>query len=214
MEMHERPESPAERLANTASAAIGVALALACLPALLDRLAEGVSVYGKIGAWTFFGSVLLLYTSSTLYHALPPSELRRKVRLLDHAAIFILIAGTYTPITLGPLRDHGGFWLFGLEWVLAALGIAMKVSGSLRFGKVSNVIYLLVAWIGLLWARPFVLGMAMPGILWILAGGVFYSGGIVFYAARHRPYAHFVWHLFVLGGTCCHAVAVFGYAVK
>ncbi len=213
MSTQERPESQAERLANTASAAIGVLMALACLPALLGVVSR-VSVYGAIGAWAFYFSVLLLYTSSTLYHALPPGELRRKVRLLDHSAIFILIAGTYTPITLGPLREHGGYWLFGMEWVLAALGIAMKVSGSLRFGKVSNVIYLLVAWIGLLWAKPFAVGMAMPGIAWILAGGFFYSGGIVFYAAKHRPYAHFVWHLFVLGGTVCHAVAVFGYAVR
>ncbi|PTX92963.1 hemolysin D [Spartobacteria bacterium LR76] len=209
----ERPESQAERFANTASAAIGVLMALACLPALLGVVSR-VSVYGAIGAWVFYGSVLLLYTSSTLYHALPPGDLRRKVRLLDHSAIFILIAGTYTPLTLGPLREHGGTWLLGLEWILAALGIAMKVSGSLRFGRMSNIIYLLVAWIGLLWAKPFVVGMAMPGIGWILAGGFFYSGGIVFYAAKHRPYAHFVWHLFVLGGTVCHAVAVFGYAVR
>jgi len=98
--------------------------------------------------------------------------------------------------------------------VLAALGIAMKVSGSLRFGRISNIIYVFVAWVGLFWAKPFAIGMPMPGIAWILVGGFFYTGGIVFYAAKHRPYAHFIWHLFVLGGTVCHAVAVFGYAVR
>jgi len=156
----------------------------------------------------FAASMVLLYLASTLYHAIPHSRAKRVFKTLDHAAIYLLIAGTYTPFTLGVLRGAWGWTLFGLIWGLALTGVVLKLAGGLRRPWMSTGLYVAMGWLVLVAIKP--LWEAMPpwGMFWLVAGGVAYTGGVAFYAADHKPYAHFVWHLFVVAGTACHYVAV------
>jgi hemolysin III len=154
-----------------------------------------------------------VFLVSTIYHALAPCGAKRVVRMLDHSAIFVLIAGTYTPFALGPLAESGGLALLIAEWAMAALGIVFKIAGGIRYQRLSNAIYLFMGWLGILWIQPFIENATWPGFLWVLAGGVAYTVGIVFYAAKHKTYMHFIWHLFVFAGSSCHTVAIWRYAL-
>jgi len=209
----ERAELPAERVANTLSAAIGLLLIVPAASLLSEAVHRSEHPWAAFSGWVFGASLFGLYLSSTLYHALPPGGSRRIVRLCDHSGIFVLIAGTYTPFALGPLREAGGWWLFAIEWGLAALGIAFKLAGGIRYRRLSNALYAGMGWLGLLWLRPILEHMPIAGFLWMLAGGVAYTAGLVFYMARRRAYAHFIWHIFVLAGSACHFYAVLRYAI-
>ena len=164
------------------------------------------------GAVVFAVTVMLTYLSSTVYHAFPHGAIKRVLRAVDHGAIFLLIAGTYTPFTLGVLRGGWGWSLFGTIWTLALAGIVLKASGGVRFQRLSVALYLGMGWLVLVAIKPLWLAMPPEGLAWLVAGGVAYSGGVVFYALDRIPYCHFVWHLFVLTGTGCHFVAVMRYA--
>jgi hemolysin III len=154
-----------------------------------------------------------LYAVSTIYHALPQTRAKCLFRVLDHIAIYLLIAGTYTPFTLGVLRGPWGWTLFGLVWGLALVGILLKAFAGVRFEVLSVLLYLVMGWLCLIAAGPMLALVPSWGIIWLLAGGVAYTIGVVFYAIDHRVYySHFVWHLFVVAGTACHFVAVLGYA--
>ena len=154
----------------------------------------------------------LLYLTSTLYHALTPGRAKQVFQVLDHGAIYLLIAGTYTPFTLGVLRGPWGWTLFGLIWGLALVGIILKAMGGIRFPRLSIGLYLGMGWLAVVAAQP--LWMRLPGwgLFWLAAGGLAYTAGVGFYAASRLRYRHFVWHLFVLAGTACHVVAVSLYA--
>lgn len=165
-----------------------------------------------VGAAVFGTSALLLYFTSTLYHALTPSRAKRVLQILDHGAIYLLIAGTYTPFTLGVLRGPWGWTLFGLIWALAAIGIAIKSIGGVRRPRLSTALYLAMGWLGLIAAKPMWDAMPAWGLFWLAAGGIAYTVGVGFYAAERVRYAHSVWHLFVLAGTACHFVAVLRFA--
>jgi len=164
------------------------------------------------GAVVFGVSAALLYFTSTLYHAIPASRAKRVLRVVDHGAIYVLIAGTYTPFTLGVLRGPWGWTLFGLIWGLAALGIVLKAMGGIRYPRLSLALYLAMGWLVVVAARPLWQLVPAWGLFWLAAGGVAYTAGVGFYAASRLPYRHFVWHLFVLAGTACHAVAVLRYS--
>jgi hemolysin III len=138
--------------------------------------------------------------------------LKPVLRLLDHNAIFLLIAGTYTPIVLGVLYGPWGWTLFGLVWGLAVAGIILKTVSGHRFHGLVVGIYVLMGWIVLIAIKPLIEAMALPGIAWLVAGGLFYTGGLVFYRADNLPYAHFIWHLFVIAGALCHFISIAGYA--
>ena len=211
--MSERPQSPGEEIANSLSHGIGLAAALVGASFLIVAAIQQGSASFIVGASVFAATMVLLYLASTLYHALPQSRAKDVLLVCDHAAIFLLIAGTYTPFTLGVLRGAWGWTLFGLVWGLAVAGIAFKViGGAVRYPRLSTGIYLGMGWLFLITAGPLWHRLPLAGLLWLLAGGVAYTVGVGFFVAEKVRYSHLVWHLFVLAGTACHFVAVLRYA--
>jgi hemolysin III len=165
-----------------------------------------------VGCSVFAASLIALYAASTLYHAVRPSRAKQLLRVVDHVAIYLLIAATYTPFTLGVLRGAWGWMLFGLVWSFAALGIVFKTVLGMRYPRASTAFYLAMGWLAVVAVRPIVAQVPFPGLVWIAAGGLLYTGGVVFYVLEHRRYSHAVWHVFVLGGSVCHFFAVLWYA--
>jgi len=200
-----------QEIANSVSHGIGFLAALAAFPVLIlgafERGAPAV-----IGAAVFTVTMTLLYFTSTLYHALAQNRAKQVFQILDHGAIYLLIAGTYTPFTLGVLRGPWGWTLLGLIWGLAIAGVVIKANWGIRYPRLSTAWYLAMGWLILAAAKPLWLLLPKWGLFWLVAGGVAYTAGVGFYAARQLRYGHFVWHLFVLCGTACHFVAVWRYA--
>ena len=161
----------------------------------------------------FGGSLILLYLSSTAFHLAREDRLRSRLRRLDHAAIYVLIAGTYTPFTLGVLGGPWGWTLFGLVWGAALIGISTKLVGGMGYPRISLATYLTMGWLVLIAIRPLWLAMEPQGLLWLVLGGAAYSIGVIFYVASDLPHNHLVWHFFVLGGSTCHFFAALWYAV-
>jgi hemolysin III len=207
-----RAQSLGEETANAVSHGVGLLATVIASPFLLIAVARRGGPAVVVGASVFAMAVMLLYVTSTLYHALPASRAKRVFRVIDHGAIFLLIAGTYTPFTLGVLRGGWGWTIFGLVWGLAILGICVKVIAGIRFPVLSTCLYVGMGWLALIAIRPIWLHMPMPGVLWLVAGGVAYTAGVAFYAFDRVRYLHFVWHLFVIAGTVCHFVAVLNYS--
>lgn len=208
-----RGQSPAEEIANSVCHGTGLLAALGGSPVLLVQAARQGDAAFLVGASLFSATVILLYLASTLYHALPAGTAKRVFRVLDHAAIYLLIAGTYTPFLLGALRGPWGWTLLGIVWGLAGAGIALKASGRAANPIFSTGLYLLMGWLVVIAAEPLVTRVATASLLWLLAGGLSYTAGVVFYALDARlRYGHLVWHLFVLTGTVCHYFAVLGQA--
>jgi hemolysin III len=212
MTRHSRSLSVGEEIANCVSHGLGFLAALAATPFLVLAAIRRGDAFDVAGASVFGGSVTLLYLASALYHALPPNAAKRVFRIIDHSAIFLLIAGTYTPFTLGVLRGTWGWTLFGMVWGLAVLGVTLKAIGGIRYPRLSTMLYVVMGWIVLVAIRPLWLHVPLAGWLWLLAGGIAYTAGLAFYAAERMRYGHFVWHVFVLAGTVCHFVAVAWYA--
>ncbi len=208
-----RPPSLGEEIANSVTHGVGLAASLAAAPLLIIAAAHD-GAWRVVGSSIFAATLVALYAASTLYHALPPSRAKRVFRVLDHGAIFLLIAGTYTPFALGALRGPWGWTLLGLVWALAALGITLKSVRGFRHPRLSTAVYLVIGWLVVIALKPLVVNVSRAGLLWLLAGGLLYTGGVVFYALDHRRYVHSVWHLFVLAGSACHVVAVMLYAGK
>ena len=201
-----------EEIANSISHGFGFLLAIAFLVVLVLSAIELHSTRFLIGTSVFGGTMVVLYLSSTLYHSVTHERAKRFFRLLDHSAIFLLIAGTYTPFSVGVLRGPWGWTLLTTVWTLAVFGIVMKAIFGTRHVWISMVLYLLMGWLAIVAVKPILQLMPLPGVLWILAGGLAYTGGLVFFAAPRLRYAHFIWHLFVLMGTTCHFFAVLWYA--
>jgi hemolysin III len=208
----ERRQSRGEEIANSVSHAVGLVAALAAAPYLVVDAVRRGGTGAIVGASVFAATMVLLYLASTLYHALPRNRAKRVFKVIDHGAIFLLIAGTYTPFTLGVLRGAWGWTLFGLVWGLAAVGIVLKAVGRLRHRTLSTLLYLGMGWLMLIAVRPLWLRVPLSGLLWLLVGGIAYTAGLAFFAATGVRYSHFVWHLFVLAGTTCHFFAVLWYA--
>lgn len=204
-------QSLGEEIANSISHGVGFLAALAITPVLIvTAIPAGASAI--VGASIFGTTMMLLYLSSTLYHAFPQSKTKRVFQIFDHGAIFLLIAGTYTPFTLSVLPGAWGWTLFGIVWGLAILGVVLKSIGGTGTSKLSIALYLGMGWLAIIAAQPLLNSLSFWGIFWLLAGGVMYSVGVIFFAYDHRVrFNHFVWHLFVLAGTVCHVVAILGY---
>jgi hemolysin III len=203
-----RAQSVGEELANTISHGIGLCAALIGAPILLLEA-------HRSGAGFFFGTVIfavtmsMLYLGSTLYHAWPQTRGKSILQVLDHSAIFLLIAGTYTPFTLGLLR---GFWsatILVLVWALAIFGVTLKATcGTSRHSKLAMTLYLGTGWLALIAIRPITLAIPPTTLFWLVAGGVAYTTGVLFFVNQRLRYSHFIWHLFVLAGTSCHFLAL------
>lgn len=210
--MRERVPSLGEEIANSVSHGVGLIGSLVAAPFLLGPALQSGRPGRVIGGMVFVGAVVLLYFASTLYHALPQNRAKDVFRTLDHGAIFLLIAGSYTPFLLGPLQGVWGWTLLGLVWGLAAVGLLLKATGGLRHPALSMALYLSMGWLALIAIRPLWSQIPHAGVFWLVAGGLFYTAGVGFFLAKRIRYSHFVWHLFVLAGTTCHYVAVMRYA--
>jgi hemolysin III len=210
---HARTQSLGEEIANSVSHGAGLLAGLVAAPFLITAAARQGGAAAVVGASVFAATIVVLYLASTLYHALPHAKAKRVFRVLDHGAVFLLIAGTYTPFTLGPLYGAWGWTLLGLIWGLAALGIVLTAAGGLRYPRLTVGVYLGMGWMVVVAIRPLWLRVPLAGLLWLLAGGIAYTAGVAFLAAKRLRYGHFVWHLLVLAGSGCHAIAVFSYAV-
>lgn len=210
----ERQQTLGEEIANSISHGIGFLAALAVTPVLIIKaISSGAAAI--TGVSIFGATMIILYLASTLYHAFPHSKAKRLFRVFDHSAIFLLIAGTYTPFTLSVLTGAWGWTLFGIVWGLAAAGVVLKSVRNVGTGRLSIALYLAMGWLGVLAASPLYHSLPGWGLFWLLAGGVMYSLGVLFFAYDHRVrYNHFIWHLFVLAGTGCHVVAVLGYTLN
>lgn len=208
----ERPQSRGEEIANSVSHGIGFVAALAGTPVLLVAAARHGTTGNIVAAAIFAATTMLLYLASTIYHAIPHSPAKKLFRTIDHGAIFLLIAGTYTPFTLGVLRGAWGWSLFGVVWGLAAVGVALKAIDTLRYPVFSTAVYITMGWLAVVAVRPFWLRLPVEGSILLLAGGIAYTGGVAFYATKRLRYGHFLWHICVLAGTVCHYFAVLWYA--
>ncbi len=207
-----RRQSPAEEAANTISHGIGLAGAVALAPVLILTTLQKQNAYALVASCIFAASVILLYLASTLYHALSYNKAKRLFQIFDHSAIFLLIAGSYTPFTLGVLQGTWGWTLFGIIWGLAIIGIGLKIGFGARYPRLSTALYLVMGWLVVLAIKPLWEQMPRAGFYWLVAGGIAYTLGVVFYVAERLKYSHFIWHLFVLTGTACHYITILFYA--
>ncbi|MXS79656.1 hemolysin III family protein [Nitrosomonas sp. GH22] len=209
----EREQSLGEEIANSISHGIGLVAALIATPFLIMRAVQYADTGFIIGASFFAATMILLYLASTLYHALPQGKAKRVFKIIEHSAIYLLIAGTYTPFTLGVLRGPWGWTLFGIVWGLAAIGVTLKAFDKMHNPIITTSLYLLMGWLILIAIYPLYTRIPVSGLLWLIAGGVTYTIGVFFFATDSRfRYGHFIWHLFVMVGTVCHYFAVLWYA--
>jgi len=209
----DRPQTLSEEIANAISHGLGFLLAVASMPVLLSLQARHDNTAELVAVCVFSVTMMVLYLASAVYHALPHGRFKRVFCRLDHAAIFLFIAGSYTPFVLGPLRGAWGWSLFGVIWALAALGIAAKVLNRLRHALWSTGLYVAMGWLALVAIVPLVEHVAPGGLALLLAGGVAYTVGAVFFLLDNRlRYAHFIWHLFVIAGSSCHFLAALWHA--
>lgn len=206
--MSERIHSPQEETANALSHGAGLLGALAGAPFLIGSALDRGDDLNVAAAGIFAAAMILVYLASTVYHALPDGRLKESFHILDHCAIFLLIAGTYTPFTMGVLRGDTGWLLLGLVWTLAVAGIGFKLAGGLRHPRLCIGLYLLMGWLVLLVARSLWLKMSSPGLAWLAAGSLAYTVGVVFHQAHAMRFNHAVWHLCTVVGTACHYFAV------
>jgi hemolysin III len=197
-----------QELANTLTHGVGVLAALVGGVLLITMASLRGDPWRIVGAAVFTATLVLLYTASTLYHAASSPRAKRRLKVLDHASIYLLIAGTYTPFTLGGLRGGWGWSLFGVIWGLAVAGVVFKLFAAGRFPRASTAIYLAMGWLILIAVGPMARSLSPAVMGWLLAGGLAYTLGTIFYHNRRFTYAHAVWHGFVLAGSVCHAVAV------
>jgi hemolysin III len=211
--MTERPQSPGEEIANSLSHGLGFVAALASAPILVLTTAQTGRTLNVIGAAIFAATMVLLYCASTIYHAVPHPRAKALLKKLDHGAIFLLIAGTYTPFTLGALSGPWGWTLLSVVWSLAVVGVTLKAFDRIEHPLASLGLYLMMGWLCLVALGPILERVPQQGLLLLGAGGFAYMAGVAFFATDSRlRYGHFIWHLFVLTGTGCHFFAVLGYA--
>jgi hemolysin III len=211
--LQERSQSLGEEIANSVSHGVGFVAAALAVPFLILNSARQGGAGSIVGASIFAATMVLLYLASMIYHAWPNNRAKRIFQKLDHGAIYLLIAGTYTPFTFGVLHGPVGWTLFGLIWSLAVFGVTLKALNRMSHPLMSSGLYLLMGWLVLIAIGPLWAHIPAPGLLWLVGGGVAYTAGVAFYIADNAVrYSHFIWHLFVMAGTACHFFAVLWYA--
>ena len=212
--MPARTQSLGEEIANATVHGIGLLASLAALPVLVVEAALRHDPWQIIGAGVFGITLVLLYAASTLYHSIPHPPAKRVLRLVDHGAIYLLIAGTYTPFSLGALRGPVGWTILATIWSLALVGIVAKCIHRFRYPRLSTALYVGMGWLIVLAFHPLVTHVSPSGVAWLLAGGLCYTGGVGFYVTDGRVrYGHAVWHGFVAAGSACHFFAILWYSM-
>lgn len=202
-----------EEIAHGLTHGIGIVLAIAGLCVLVTFSALYGSAVHVVASSIFGASMIVLYTASTLYHSLPMPETKRIMRVVDHASIYLLIAGTYTPFTLVTLEGAWGWSLFGVVWGLAIVGIIFKLFFTGRFDRLSVAIYVAMGWCGLVAIKPMMAALPTLGLWLLVAGGLAYTGGVIFYLLERMRYHHAIWHLFVMAGTTLHYFVVLFFVI-
>jgi len=200
-----------EEIANSLTHGVGLLLSLVGFVALVAVAALHGSVLSTVTCAVYGVSLVCLYGASTAYHAVWGRRWKRALKIVDHSCIYLLIAGTYTPFTLVALRGTWGWILFSMVWALALGGIIFKLWFVDRFPIASTIFYLLMGWLVVIAVRPLIHAVSVPAMRWMLAGGLAYTAGVVFYALRRVRYSHAIWHGFVLAGSILHYVAILNY---
>jgi len=209
-----RVYSPAEEQLNILSHGLGFLLSIPASVFVILKASLHGDAWQIVSVSIYAASMMMLYLASTLYHSAKNPEKRHKLNVFDHASIYLLIAGTYTPFLLVTLRGAWGWSLFGVIWAAAIGGVIFKLFYTGRFNIISTVAYVVMGSIVLVAIKPLVANLSLPGLYWLLAGGVSYIIGAVLYLQHKMPYHHAIFHLFVLGGSVCHYIAVYSYVLK
>jgi len=209
----EHQETVGEEIASSITHGIGIGLGIAALSVLVVFAALRGDAWRVVSFAVYGATLVLLYSASTFYHAFQKPKIKRIFRIFEHSAIYILIAGTYTPFTLVSFRGGWGWSIFGVIWGLALFGIVFKAFFVERFEVISTIVYVLMGWLVLIAIRPVVLALPVGGIVWLVIGGASYTLGVVFFAWDRLPFNHAIWHLFVLGGSICHFFAILLYVL-
>lgn len=202
-----------EEIANSITCGVGLCLSIAGLVILVVLASTHGDAFRVVSFSIYGASLILLYLTSMLYHALQCRRAKHVFEIMDHSAVYILIAGTYTPFTLVTLKGAWGWSLFGVVWGLALFGIVFKSFHVKKFKAFSNIVYLAMGWLVVIAIQPMIKALPFGAIAWLLAGGLLYSFGVLFYARERLPFGHAVWHLFVLGGSLCHFFSIFFYVL-
>jgi hemolysin III len=197
-----------EELANTITHGVGLILSIAGFVILLVLAILRGSAWHIVACTIYGASLVCLYSASTFYHAVISPRVKHNLKIFDHGAIYLLIAGTYTPFLLLNLRGPWGWSLFVVIWTLALSGIVFKLWFVDQFPRTSTAVYVLMGWLAIVAVKPVLAHVPVPTLLWLFAGGMFYSAGVIFYCWKRVPYNHAVWHVFVLAGSTCHYFAV------
>ena len=205
--------SLAEEIANSITHGLGALLSVAALTLLVTLAAQQFDVWRVVSFSIYGATMILLFLSSTLYHSFQSPGVRKVFKTLDHCSIYLLIAGTYTPFLLVTMRGVLGWVLFGIIWGLALAGIIIKVALGPGYKKFSVATYLVMGWLVLFASKELLANLATGGIYWLVAGGVIYTLGVVFYLWKRLPFNHAIWHLFVLAGSVCHFFAILFYVL-
>ncbi len=204
---------PKEEKFNVISHAIGLILSVAALVLLVVYSSLKGNAWHIVSFSIYGASLIVLYSASTFYHYVQNPKLRYKLNIFDHSAIYILIAGTYTPFTLVVLKGWVGWTIFGVSWGLALAGIVLKLFFTGKYDKISTFAYVLMGWVVIFAIKPLVQNLPFEGLMWLLAGGIFYTVGAVLYSIKNLKYNHAIFHIFVLLGSFAHFIAVFFYVL-
>ena len=205
--------SPLEERTNIISHAIGLVLSVIGTLLMLLRASGSGDILQIIGAGIFGASLIALYAASTLYHSAKDPKVRARLRIVDHATIYLLIAGTYTPFTLITLKGWVGWTVFGVSWGMATCGVVLKLFFTGRYNVLSTLMYVFMGWIIIFAIKPLVNSFPIDGIFWLIAGGLAYTTGAVIYSIKKIPFNHAIFHMFVLLGSFCHFVSVYVYVL-
>jgi len=203
-----------EEKINVITHAIGLLLSIAALVLLIIHASSNGSTRHIVSFTIFGASMILLYSASTLYHYSQTPNIRRKLNILDHASIYVLIAGTYTPFTLVTLKGALGWSIFGITWGIALVGVFLKLFYTGKYDKISTIAYVAMGWIIIFAVKPLIENLPLNGLYWLLAGGVFYTIGAILYSIKKIKFNHAIFHIFVLLGSFSHFMAIYFYVLK
>ena len=206
--------SPIEEKINTISHAVGFILSIVAFALLVTYANLYGNVWHTVSFSIFGASLIILFAASTFYHSTKKSELRSRLRIIDHASIYVLIAGTYTPFALVTLNGPTGWTIFGISWGLALTGIILKLFFTGKYKSISTLMYVLMGWIIIFVIKPVMNNLSLEGLLWLVAGGLAYTTGAILYSIKNIKFNHAIFHVFVLIGSVCHFVSVFFYVLQ